>query len=136
MTTDGYIVLYAQCLSCNVVQRAHGSGKVERAVLEGEARRVRLDERHVRKLALRTSPAGGEHLGHDVHRHDLPYERGHREGESARARADVEDALVARRLEKAASLCTQLFATALLVLDHALYGRGEPRLRRFSVLCV
>ena len=99
-------------------------------------RGVGLHERHVGEVLRGDRPARVEHFRHDVGGDDLAHERCGRECKAARARAGIEHALRAGRLEEPLDLRSQLLAAALLEIGHQLGGRGEPRLRRLSVLVV
>ena len=120
----------------DVMERADAGREIERPVLEGQVRDVGFHERHVGEVLGGDLPARVEHLGHDVRRDDLPHERCGREREPARAGAGIQHPLLAGRLEEALDLRPQLLAAALLVLGHERRRRGEPRLRRLSVLVV
>ena len=120
----------------DVMERANAGREVERPVLERQMRGIGFHERHVGEVLGGDLPAGVEHLGHDVRRDDLPHERCGRERKPARAGAGIEHPLLAGRLEEPLDLRPQLLAAALLVLGHELRRRGEPRLRRLSVLVV
>ena len=77
----------------DVVQRPQRADEVERAELEGQLRRVALDERHVRE-PLRALPRLLEELRDDVDADDLAHVRRERERQRAGAAARVERPLV------------------------------------------
>ena len=106
----------------DVMERAVRAGEVEGGVRERERRPVSLDELGVREAS---GPRELEQLGHRVEADDLAHERRKCEGQRAGARADVESALVAARLDEVAHLLREPRRAGVLTCRDALRRAGE-----------
>jgi hypothetical protein len=106
----------------DVMERAVCAAEVEGGVRERERGSISLDELGVREAS---GSRELEQLGNGVEANDLAHERRKRESQRPGARADVESALVAARLDEVANLLREPCGAGVLTCSYALRRAGE-----------